>query len=334
MTTEKITVILYNYNYAGFLKCAVESVLSQTHRNIELIVSDNGSTDDSTAILKQYESDPRVKLMFHKKNSLMGWRFNEPLALASGSFVAFLYADDYFLPRRLEKHLACFSRLSGDYGVVYSPVIRHNIVTGQKWTEASISDSGNILPALLLKSHRDGGLGPAGTLIRRQCLWPYAYFPDGLFEGEGIYMRLALKHQFHYDPEPLAVMREHHSNLGKALELNKEVSLATIRRLESDPDLPAAARSMVDVYCARQMRSYGWRGIRQLENGAWARQCLWEAVKRRPAQLLHPKVAAGWLLSWAPKAWLARFNALLAKLMKHKNNIELIYNPGKMEPMK
>src|SRR5688572_7176042 len=94
----KVSVVLCTYNQAPYLAEAIESVLSQTHRNFELIVVDNGSTDGSQELLADYAADPRVRLQLHRENGPVTRRLNEAMACASGEYVSVLYADDYYLP--------------------------------------------------------------------------------------------------------------------------------------------------------------------------------------------------------------------------------------------
>ncbi|MFP4486904.1 MAG: glycosyltransferase family 2 protein [Campylobacterales bacterium] len=97
-----ISVILDNYNYAKFLPQALDSVLSQTYKNWELIIVDDGSSDESQSIIKEYVNrDSRIKPIF-KSNGGQASAFNAGFNEASGDVVCFLDSDDYFAPNKLE----------------------------------------------------------------------------------------------------------------------------------------------------------------------------------------------------------------------------------------
>ncbi|GFE69618.1 glycosyltransferase [Chroococcus sp. FPU101] len=100
-----ISVIITNYNYGRFLAQAIESVLNQTYQNFELIVVDDGSTDDSPEIIKRYEN--QLTAIF-QKNAGQGAAFNTGIAKAKGEIVCFLDADDYFCKDKLEKVVIAF----------------------------------------------------------------------------------------------------------------------------------------------------------------------------------------------------------------------------------
>ncbi|MEL7507903.1 MAG: glycosyltransferase [Cyanobacteria bacterium J06554_1] len=100
-----VSVIISNYNYGRFITEAIESVLNQTYSNVELIVVDDGSTDNSRDIIQSYSH--RLISVF-QANSGQGAAFNAGLAQASGDIICFLDADDYYRPDKLEKVVAAF----------------------------------------------------------------------------------------------------------------------------------------------------------------------------------------------------------------------------------
>lgn len=314
----KVSVVIYNYNYGRYLQGAVDSVLSQTYPNVEVVILDNGSTDGSPDILRRWQSDSRVKILLKPDNSIAASRFYEPILQCQGEYIALLYADDYFLPERIEKQMACFDRLGPDYGVVYSSAWRENVVTGERWLMPVLGISGSILEDLLLKCFSHGDIVPAGTLIRRECFYRYPFYPDAYFEGEGYYLRLAMSYKFHCLNEPLAVMRDHATNLGKAIRHNAPDVLRYLKKIAAEPNFPPTAEAPLNVLRVRICRNYGWQGIRMLADGAWARTYLGEAVRSDPKQALHPRILAGLLLSWLPNSWLENLNGMANRFIHHR----------------
>ncbi len=99
MTQKKISVIIPNYNYARYLDQAIESVMGQTYKNLELIVVNNGSTDNSLEILAKYKN--KIRLIDQPNLGQSGAR-NSGLSVSSGEYIAFLDADDFWEPSKLE----------------------------------------------------------------------------------------------------------------------------------------------------------------------------------------------------------------------------------------
>jgi glycosyltransferase involved in cell wall biosynthesis len=99
--TPLVSVLTGNYNYAGFLGEAIASVLAQTYSNFEMIVCDDGSTDNSCDVVERYANDdPRVRLI-KKRNGGQGSAWNAAYRECKGEIICFLDADDRFLPEKL-----------------------------------------------------------------------------------------------------------------------------------------------------------------------------------------------------------------------------------------
>lgn len=102
-----ISVVVPVYNTSRFLRQCVDTLIDQTWKNVEFIFVDDGSTDDSVEILKQYqEKDKRFKLL-QQKNMNAGAARNNGMKLATGKYIIFLDSDDYFDLTLLEKAFRC-----------------------------------------------------------------------------------------------------------------------------------------------------------------------------------------------------------------------------------
>ena len=95
-----ISILINNYNYGVFLENAIDSALNQTYKNIEIIVVDDGSTDDSPAIINSY-GDKLIPAF--KVNGGQASAFNAGFAKSKGSIICFLDADDLFVANKIEK---------------------------------------------------------------------------------------------------------------------------------------------------------------------------------------------------------------------------------------
>jgi glycosyltransferase involved in cell wall biosynthesis len=95
-----VSIIINNYNYGRYLDDAIDSALCQTHSNVEIVVVDDGSTDDSRAIIASYE---RRIIPVLKENAGMASTYNAGLAASGGDLVLFLDSDDVLLPSAAEQ---------------------------------------------------------------------------------------------------------------------------------------------------------------------------------------------------------------------------------------
>jgi glycosyltransferase involved in cell wall biosynthesis len=113
---DLVSIIIDNYNYGRFVGEAIESALAQTHPACEVIVVDDGSTDDSLDVISRYERDVRVLL---KENGGQASAFNQGFAQSSGRVVLFLDSDDMLLPDAVERVMSVFDARSGISKVQY-----------------------------------------------------------------------------------------------------------------------------------------------------------------------------------------------------------------------
>ena len=100
---KKVSVIIPVYNAEKYIAATVQSVLSQTYKNFEIIIIDDGTPDNSVQICQQF-NDSRIKIVHQKNRGLPGAR-NTGIRHAQGDYLAFLDADDIWLPEKLEKHV-------------------------------------------------------------------------------------------------------------------------------------------------------------------------------------------------------------------------------------
>jgi len=112
MSAELVTVVVPCFNAARFIGTTIESVLAQSHRNLELLIVDDKSTDGSAEIVRSFAlRDPRVKLIEMPRNTgAPAAPRNTGVRAASGKWVALLDADDLWHPRKLEFQLAALER--------------------------------------------------------------------------------------------------------------------------------------------------------------------------------------------------------------------------------
>ena len=115
--SPRVTVYLTNHNYGRYLAQAIDSVLAQTMQDFELIVIDDGSTDDSREVIERYASNPRIVTVF-QENKGLNVTNNIALRAARGDYVIRLDADDWLDPHALQVMSAMLDR-DADVGLVF-----------------------------------------------------------------------------------------------------------------------------------------------------------------------------------------------------------------------
>lgn len=202
------SIIIPLYNKENFITTAIESVLSQSYRNFEIIVVDDGSTDDSVARVKTI-SDHRIKMIRQANNGVSSAR-NRGIELAKGELICFLDADDWYLPMYLETMVSMASRHPG---IVFFASRFKSISNPQPadlcWDPGD-TDRDELVSDFFYRWRLATFFYTSSVAIRRTGLSRLdSYFPIGeqWAEDQDVWFRLAEISDIAYCPAPLVGYR-------------------------------------------------------------------------------------------------------------------------------
>jgi glycosyltransferase involved in cell wall biosynthesis len=280
----RISAIVTGYNYARFLPGAIESVLGQTRPPDEVVVVDDGSTDDTRQVVAAYAN--RGIRYVYKENGGAGSARNRGLHETSGELVAFLDGDDRWLPYKLALQSAHFAQ---------NP--RVGLVTGSEW---QVFEDGappyllrrsqvaceRIYPQILVENIIGN---PSLALIRRECFQAVGTFDESMPMGQDwdMWIRIARRFPVGVVGAPLILFTRHTTSLtsGKLMERyrsNRRIQDRYISRIGNPVTrvrILLSARSMNLYYTAAALadnRAGGQRG-RALVLG-WCCALYWESA--------------------------------------------------------
>lgn len=209
----KVSVIIPAYNSDQFIRETIDSVCAQTMSDIELLVVDDGSTDDTGRVVESF-GDERIKY-FYKDNSGTPATRNYGLARAQGEYVAFLDHDDLWPDNFLEVMVGRLDQ-NPDFGLAYSSLtVRFSDGRVIKSYKASKGKSG----WLMVDMFKRGMVWTSASLIRWSILEGFGY-DEALresYEDGDFFLRLSAKTQYLYVSEVEAIRREHSGNLSKQI---------------------------------------------------------------------------------------------------------------------
>ena len=162
--SPRVSVVIPTYNAATMVEQAIQSVLAQTYRDLEIIVIDDGSTDDTENVVRPFGERVRY---FRQENQGVSAARNFGIKQARGEFIAFLDSDDLWAPEKLAEELPC---LEGDpqLGLVYCDwaVISGQEVLHASYLETLPASSGYVFDELV----QSGFILTSGVVVRRTCL--------------------------------------------------------------------------------------------------------------------------------------------------------------------
>ena len=183
-----VSAIIATYKRADLVPRAIESVRKQTYPNLEIIVVDDGSPDNTESVVRAIP-DERIRYIRHEKNKGLPAGRNTGIRAAKGEFIAFLDDDDEWRADKIERQL----RTVRDYDAVLCGVL----VDGWR---LSIHPR----PTISLEDLRRGSFEPSGMLIKADVI-KELLFDENLRQGEDwdAFIRIAQRYTIGYDPEPL-----------------------------------------------------------------------------------------------------------------------------------
>jgi glycosyltransferase involved in cell wall biosynthesis len=221
--TPLVSIVVTTYNHARFLAEAVESALAQTVRSIEVIVVDDGSTDDPAAVLAKF---PQARLITQPNQGLASAR-NTGWRAAHGQYLVFLDADDRLLPDAVTINLARFAR-HRDCAFVYGGYEMVDL-NGRLLEKPMPVGTGDDAYAAFLERNCVGMHG--AVMYRRDCLEKADGFNRAFraCEDYDLYLRLAREHPVAWGPETISQYRLHVDNMSSNIPLMLTAALAVLR---------------------------------------------------------------------------------------------------------
>ena len=237
----EVSIVMPAYNAAAFIGWAIDSVLAQTHSGWELIVVNDGSTDDTEAVVRSY-GEARIRCL-RQANQGPGAARNLGLANSQGDCVIFLDADDWWDARCLAALVEGLSKTDPQDAVVHADWAYAGDAERPGDAVSSALDANGALATLVLRNP----IAIHCALVRRAALLAVGGFPteDPALEDWELWLRLAAAgYGFVHVPELLAFYTWRPGSKGKDVESRKADRLATLDRLWARLDLPAAIREL------------------------------------------------------------------------------------------
>jgi Glycosyl transferase family 2 len=278
----EVSVIISVYNGEKYLKEALESVFAQTFRDFELIVVNDGSTDGTEECLSAY----REHIVYIRQvNRGLAASRGVGLQEAKGSLVAFLDADDIWLPEKLERQVD-FARRHPEYGIVTTDALcfMEERIIVRSLKESYKPSSGNILEKLLFGNW----IPPSAALIRRECFQKVTTFdvpPPGYGEDWLMWMQIAAYYPIHFIDEVLVRRRLHPESMSShGGEVQFRCLFRNLEILRQRMPQFFASGQLIEEAAFRLCINRGLNDLRAIEI-ARAREKLKRALDYRPHSL-------------------------------------------------
>ncbi len=244
-----VSIIIPTYNYGGYLPVALESCLQQTYKNLEIIVVDDGSTDNTGEIVKQY----RGKVFYiYQDNSGVSAARNKGLEYAKGDFIGFLDADDYLTEDAISTRLDILMK-NAHIGAVLTETYSKRGIEGALSCQPRFKSertSGKFYEDLVL------GRLPFATcaILMKGAIAKQHRFPVGLSNGEDVayFCKVFFSTTVYYTQKPTAVTLWHEDSLRHNIEELKKQDIELVKTILNDPFYKGALEYLRKDFISRR----------------------------------------------------------------------------------
>jgi teichuronic acid biosynthesis glycosyltransferase TuaG len=284
----RISVIIPAFNAAPFLRPCLDSALAQLYRDIEIILVDDGSTDNTADIAGEYGT--RIRYI-RKENGGTSSALNAGIRNANGEYLAWLSADDVYLPTKLERQMA---QLEHDPALKVLHTGFHVIDGSGKIVNTillSPSTLATFSPLTLIKHDTING---STILFHRDCLASTGFFDESIqgTEDWDMWIRMACFFPFGYIAEPLICYRWHDSNFSHKRDRINQAAWKMVNKALAYPPFLKKARvergwkageACVPRVCVEIAEAY----LKHPVHVDLVPQLLWKSILASPWRLAH-----------------------------------------------
>ncbi|ACM19814.1 glycosyltransferase [Geotalea daltonii FRC-32] len=255
----KVSVIIPTYNRSELLKCAITSVLDQAYDNYELLIIDDGSTDDTKSIVNGFGS-PKIRYIYQSNSGRSSAR-NYGIKLSKGEYVSFLDSDDIFLPNKLSLQVQALDE-NPNCGLVYA--YAKNVDENGRFLDFHFDGnlSGKIYPEMLYI--KNNYITTPTVMVRAKVLAQIGGFNESMHmcEDLDLWRRIARKYEVKQICQSLAHVRIRTTEKMNILEYMRGRKQYYVKAMIDDHNLKAIAPALfVEMYrvylnCAKYQKQY------------------------------------------------------------------------------
>ena len=219
MNTPLVSIVVVSYNQSKYIRENLDSIKTQTYPNIELIVADDASPDNSVEVFESWLNDNNftAKKNFHQKNTGLATVLNECIELAKGKYIKLIAADDFLHPEAIENCVLKLEELGDEYGMVFTDTYAIDDNSKVIADIANYNDLGNVDPLIFKHELIKGNRIAALTVLMKLDVVKKTGKYDSNFIVEDYYRWLKISRDYliAYVPKKLAYYRQHTSNISK-----------------------------------------------------------------------------------------------------------------------
>jgi len=198
----RFSVVISVYNKAPFIAATLDSVMAQTNQDFEVVLLNDGSTDESESIMRTYLTDPRVRLYSEENKGAAAGR-NYVIQKAEGDYIALLDADDYWKPDYLAEQARLIEKYPNELVFATNSEVISKGKTFQRDYSVAIDTGTDMVFNYFEASYLDSILHSSTTVVKKEAFDEVGLYNPGIRSGQDtdLYVRLGLKYPVVFSPK-------------------------------------------------------------------------------------------------------------------------------------
>ena len=279
----KVSVVIPTYNSVKYVTEAIESVLEQTYKNIEILVIDDGSTDNTKEVLKKYDDSI---IYLYKENGGVSSARNYGIKKANGKYIAFLDADDVWMPEKIEEQVALMEA-NEEIGLCYAST--HRVNDNLEFiNRIEAKEFDDYCEALLLNLNIVAG-SCSSAMVRQDVISQTDGFDSQFttYADWEHWLRLSLITKFAPVKKDLVKYRVVEGSMSSNPSVTKKDALGVLNKFFSLPNLPEKYKRIKDKVFSNHLMIVSGEF---LHNGDFGESvnCMWKGIKLYPKNIIRP----------------------------------------------
>lgn len=297
-----VSIIIPTYNRADLIVKTIETVIKQTYHNFEIIVVDDGSTDNTEDVISKI-NDNRIRYIYQKNAGPSAAR-NNGIRNVRGEWIAFLDSDDLWMPEKLERQVKAITE-NPDVGIISCWFINVLSDGTESCPETRPIINEEYVKAILLFPDYISSLpNTSAMLVKKQCFEEIGLFDETMISKEDceIWCKIAINYGFYCINEILYYYKRQEDNLSKITDINK-VLYGDIRFLDSifeNKNLPQEFYNYKPISYSNTYLMIGTRALYSAKNRDIARDCLLLSIKNCPQKIFRAGLIISLFLTFMP----------------------------------
>jgi glycosyltransferase involved in cell wall biosynthesis len=275
-----VSILMPVYNCAEYIEAAIQSCLSQTYENFEIIIIDDGSTDETSSIIHSFSGHDNF-MALRQTNAGRGAACNKGIKTAKGSLISFCDADDLLHDKKLELQANVMIKYP-EIGLLHTARTAINNA-GEVIGHPHARDNRiEIYKATQKLFHRNYICGPS-VMIRNECFDEAGYFDESLEQNEDhdLYLRISLAYKFGYLNQEIYKYRKHDGQITQKRQQRESYKELVLKRfVKKHPN--AVTKNDMNIAFANIHKSRGHELLKNDKNPVAARREFLKSLQYRP----------------------------------------------------